>query len=320
MNSGKIRIRFEWFEPWFDKRQNFFTQLLIDAGINCELVADRKARADLEFVSVYPPLKRDVQARIHRLKKRLPVWQLDTTETYPLQYEPESTNYKTRIWYTSENIRPPVQENIDLTFSFDQDSYRGTNIYLPLWQLHLNHEKKFGRPLNPNSSLGTESSIEKLRVKRTLNTTNLSQRKFACAFVANPQPTRLRMIEELSRYGQVDVFGLYSGKPVPNKYEIAKDYNFMICPENDVFPGYVTEKLMDAYLCETVPVYWGDLGGEGHINHKAFINLLDYKSIEDFAHQIASLDFLGYKTIYEQPFMLKELDFRELREALVAKL
>jgi hypothetical protein len=171
-----------------------------------------------------------------------------------MQYEPDTANYKYRIWYTSENIRPPYQKNIDFTLSYDQDSYGGKNFYLPLWYLHLDHQSKFGRALNPNSSVGKNVVQKDLLDRRKFNLKSLKNRKFACVFLANPQPTRLRIIEELSKYGKVDVFGLYAGKPIPNKYDVARQYNFMVCPENDLYPGYVSEKLLDSYVCETVPL------------------------------------------------------------------
>lgn len=134
-----------------------------------EFLENPAANVDFEFMSVYPPLKRDIQARIHRLRNRLPVWQRDTAETYPMKFKPNTKNFKTRNWYTSENVRPPFQKDFDLFFSFDQDTYRGTNFYLPLWQLHLGYEEKHGRPLNPNSALGRQISHAELLEKRELS-------------------------------------------------------------------------------------------------------------------------------------------------------
>lgn len=318
MNNSIVRIRFEWFEPWFDKEKNFFLDRFTEEGYKIVVIEDKKSEVDIEFIGVYPPLKRDIQARIHRWRTRLPVWQRDTTETYPLEFGPETKNSKKRVWITFENIRPPFQDDLDLTFSYDQDSLGGRNFYLPLWQIHLEHQRKFGKPLNPNSSLGHEILSETLVNSRAINLERFRNRKFACAFLANPQPTRLRLIEELSKFGTVDVFGAKSGRPVPNKYEVAKEYNFFICPENDLYPGYVTEKLLDAYMCETVPIYWGDLGSDQHINRKSFLNLRDFDSINNFSEHIAKLDFDDYNAIYEQPFLIKRVDFNLINKKLVS--
>jgi len=320
MSKESVRVRFEWFEPWFNKQENFFNTQLLDAGYKVEVIVDKNTEVDIEFISVYPPLRRDIQARIQRLKKRIPIWQRDTTETYPLEYFPDTQNAKARVWYTSENIRPPYQNDLNLTLSFDQDPLSGLNFYLPQWQLHLDHQKTYGRPLNPNSALGRQIEMQNLLKKRTLDLDKFDTKKFACAFVANPQPTRLRMIDELSKYGQVDVFGLHSGRSVTSKYEVAREYKFFICPENDHFPGYVTEKLLDAYMCETIPIYWGDLGLDLHINRSAHINLSNFKSISDLAMTVAGLNRDSYKEIYERPFLSKEVELNKIQEALVALL
>lgn len=46
------------------------------------------------------------------------------------------------------------------------------------------------------------------------------------------------------------------GIPNPSKYTFLKQSKFNICPENSVGNGYTTEKLFDALLAGTVPVYW----------------------------------------------------------------
>ena len=320
MSKAKVRLRFEWFEPWFDKKNNFITDFFDEELFDIEVFDDPAANVDFEFVSVYPPLKRDLQARIHRLRTRMPVWQQDTTESYPLEFKPDTENFKTRIWYTSENVRPPFQKDFDLFFSFDQDSYGGTNFYLPLWQLHLGHEEKHGRPLNPNNALGRVVSQAELLEKRQLPKNRFQERKFACVFMANPQPTRLRLIEELAKYGDVDIYGLYSGKSVKTKYDIANNYNFLLCPENDLFPGYVTEKLPDAYMCDVVPLYWGDLGSDKSINQKSFLNLAHFPSIKDFCAHVANLDVLSYTAIYNQPLLNNPFDFTAIKTALNSSL
>ncbi len=42
-----------------------------------------------------------------------------------------------------------------------------------------------------------------------------------------------------------------------NKQEILKKYNFVLAFENSNFPGYITEKIIDAFKAGTVPLYWG---------------------------------------------------------------
>ena len=77
----------------------------------------------------------------------------------------------------------------------------------------------------------------------------------------------------------------------------------MLSFENDLYPGYVTEKLVEAYVSGTVPLYWGDLGNDSMINRKCFINLKDFSSLADFVDHVNSLDTEEYREIFEQPFL-----------------
>ena len=42
-----------------------------------------------------------------------------------------------------------------------------------------------------------------------------------------------------------------------NKLQTLRNYNFVIAFENSDYPGYITEKVIDAFKAGTVPLYWG---------------------------------------------------------------
>ncbi len=44
---------------------------------------------------------------------------------------------------------------------------------------------------------------------------------------------------------------------VEDKREAHDDYYFSVCIENSRTPGYFTEKLIDSFLCRSLPIYWG---------------------------------------------------------------
>ncbi len=54
----------------------------------------------------------------------------------------------------------------------------------------------------------------------------------------------------------IDVFGR-GYNPVNYKLEALKDYGFTLVIENSKKDYYFTEKLMDAFMTGTVPIYWG---------------------------------------------------------------
>jgi hypothetical protein len=55
---------------------------------------------------------------------------------------------------------------------------------------------------------------------------------------------------------EADVLGR-GYKPFENKADGLAPYRFSIVIENSREPGYFTEKLLDAFMCRTVPIYWG---------------------------------------------------------------
>ncbi len=48
------------------------------------------------------------------------------------------------------------------------------------------------------------------------------------------------------------------GGPINDKIKIFSNHNFNIAFENSSYPGYVTEKITDAFIANTIPIYWGD--------------------------------------------------------------
>ena len=54
----------------------------------------------------------------------------------------------------------------------------------------------------------------------------------------------------------IDLYG-YGYHPVEFKSEALKDYRYSIIIENGKFDWYFSEKLIDCFLCGTIPIYWG---------------------------------------------------------------
>lgn len=105
------------------------------------------------------------------------------------------------------------------------------------------------------------------------NTTPLfKQRKRKVCFIArNPdRGRRIKMVQQLRNTGlAVDCPGIVC-KNMPDvskltglagkresKERFMQDYLFNLCPENGLAAGYVTEKIMQACVCGTIPIYFG---------------------------------------------------------------
>jgi len=70
---------------------------------------------------------------------------------------------------------------------------------------------------------------------------------------------RLRFVEHLKDHFGERLHWFGNGRnPIPEKWAGLAPYRFSIVLENHQAPQVLTEKIFDAFLCLTVPIYWGD--------------------------------------------------------------
>jgi hypothetical protein len=269
MESAEL-IKFLNFWPEFDEKNNFILAAL----------ANQEVLSPIEITSVFgSPPRSMLEGVFSRMK--------------PTPKNSFSGIKPRRVWFTGENIRPPVGNDFDSFVSFDQDTYGGVNFYFPLLYAELllkerQWTNRRGIDLDKNELLEHRKNTK-------------TKDKFVCAFISNREPVRMRALDELSKYGKVDVFGPHSGNTRLSKYETAKEYKFMLCFENDLYPGYLTEKLLDAYMCETIPLYRGLFGQEEHVNQRALINAANFDSLESFCYYAGTMKEFEYDSIFREP-------------------
>jgi hypothetical protein len=66
-------------------------------------------------------------------------------------------------------------------------------------------------------------------------------------------------------------------------------YNFILAIENCDKPGYVTEKIMNAYASGGIPIYWGNKKVKELFNPKSFIYMNDFKNIDECLNYIFNM-------------------------------
>lgn len=148
-----------------------------------------------------------------------------------------------RIFSTGENMRPDYNV-ADYSMDFDYMEY-GDRHFQVLYGSAYND-------LVLKKHLISNEDIE-------------SKNKFCAFLVTNSFApyTNLRdeCFEKLCEYKKVDSGGKHKnniGHRVGDKLQWLKNYKFNICFENSSYPGYLTEKLFDAFAAKCVPIYWGD--------------------------------------------------------------
>ena len=190
-----------------------------------------------------------------------------------------------RIFCTGENVRPDFNF-CDYAISFDYLEFEDRHLRYPLYLNTTSFRQICDNERDKTYSFGEEA----------LN------RKFCSFVVSNSKADSLReeFFNALSEYKRVDSGGRYKnniGAPINDKHKFLSQYKFNIAFENSATHGYITEKIFDAKVAGSIPIYWGDstiskplynLGGG--LNEKAFINISSFKNIYEAIEFIKYLD------------------------------
>ncbi len=108
---------------------------------------------------------------------------------------------------------------------------------------------------------------------------------------------RHQVIEQFAEKYGIDVYGR-GYKPIDYKLEALKDYRYTIVIENEMMDGWVTEKLIDAFACGTLPIYYG-----GATENKMFaLRGCTFNNMEELAvllNIMLSGPIGAYKNIYD---------------------
>lgn len=118
-----------------------------------------------------------------------------------------------------------------------------------------------------------------------------------CASHESEHNLRGDFFKALCKYKKVDSIGTYlnnTGVTVSlkdgTKVAYQKKCKFTLCFESTADRGFNTEKLVDAFLADTIPIYYGDPNIGEIFNTAAFINVADYASFDEVIQKIIELD------------------------------
>lgn len=315
-SNPPVTLRFRRWAGPVGQESIFFKELFERAtGRSVEITENPYGIVDIQIESVYgegdPP---KLQSRAKRfLRSHLPGGINFDDPNISTNQQPTG-EARFRIFFTGENERPP-QGRWDAYLSFDVHSYEGRNSYLPLWWITSSDI------LVPTVSpyLGRAITLKQMMQPRMASYN--SREKFCVAFIGKAYPFRMQSIAALSKVGKVDVYGAIARNTrqtrAEEKYEIAQEYKFVFSFENDYFPGYVTEKLPEAWATGAVPLYWGcDITNS--MNSEAFLNAAEFTTLEDFVEEVAKVASSEerWTNIASQPLILKEPSIGQVLENL----
>ena len=76
----------------------------------------------------------------------------------------------------------------------------------------------------------------------------------------------------------------------PELLEIFNQYRFIICFENSYAPGYITEKIFNCLLADTIPIYSGSPIIHDFINPDCFINIGENDDLDQAIAKISEIN------------------------------
>jgi hypothetical protein len=262
----QIRVAFAYFWPGFtpDQFRNFFP-FVYD---KYELVPS--ANPEVVFYSVFSPQFRPyADAReVHSVTRLQP------------------GNYL-RVFLTGENFEPDMTAcEFAMTFSALVD--HPNHLRLPLW---VYEGRGWGFP-------------PELLVKRNdLDWEKIAAEKTGfCNFVyLHAVPFRDAIFRRLSEYKRVDAAGRHlnnmNGWMVPYapsrgaaKIEFFRRYKFTLSVENDIWPGYVTEKLVDPMFAHSIPIYVGDPQAKLSFDPASYIDFTCFPDMKQMLEFVRAVD------------------------------
>ena len=302
--TGAVTLRYVDSDPAMASDDSFLSRLVaVAANRPIRVVQDPKTRVDLQFTSVQLPIARKVAHEAIRTASRwLPRKAANRDPRWRSANPEPRGDARAHVWFTGENVRPPIGA-WDGYLSYDIDPLGRRNAYLPLWWQSVGI---LGRPQSLfTSRIPTwQEMIERREPQR-------ERAKFVCAFINNPEPMRFHAVRALSEVGQVDVFGSAVGRPVPDKGATARDYRFVLCFENDVYPGYVTEKPFEAWATGAVPLWRGSDPAD-YLNPSAVLNAVNHPDLAAFADAVASIDAdpAAWAAMASEPILTREPDLK----------
>ena len=196
-----------------------------------------------------------------------------------------------KVFYAGE----PVPHRTDADFNITFDASNAINTRLPLWVCYFDH-----------------AILSITRVP------HIPKREKFCSYIATSpgfENNRQTFVGKLSsQYKRVDCGGRHlnniggaipPGTNASGKIEHNKQYKFVIAFENKQYPGYVTEKICDAYKSGCIPIYWGTPDIIKDFNPSTFINANDFSDFDALIDHIRRVDCDDelYASYFKEPVL-----------------
>ncbi len=210
------------------------------------------------------------------------------------------------LYHTSENTRWNAVP-ADFSISLDLGVAASNHCRFPLWMTMFDwtHE---GVPNNSVERFGPAVDIDQLMRPLGDQKDRKAKAILMSSHLKEPRLTLLKAVESVM---PVDCYGAAFSPNESNgynrkffKYDVCRDKQFGLCPENSMSPGYYTEKIPDAFACGCIPIAWCDSNVSHDFNPQAIINMAQYASIGYAEGLRQAIQPSSLQALREQPLLL----------------
>ncbi len=177
-----------------------------------------------------------------------------------------------RILYTGENHKIDLNTfDYCLTHEYREDTRCHR---FPYWLCYLLGKDDLRKYLMGDRPLVTPEQLQE------------EQTEF-CAFICKNGKGKLRnaLVRNLNKVRKVNCAGPFMNNVgfllprVPEaKLEYQRKHCFSMAYENECGPGYQTEKIIDAFVSGSIPIYWGNKDVAKEFNPAAFVHARDFRN------------------------------------------
>lgn len=194
-----------------------------------------------------------------------------------------------RILYTGEPFSPDFNV-VDYAIGFDPlalKDEKGTDRYY-----------RFPYCFYDEMGLGVRRLSEGLTREEARDA--LQEKKYFCNYIyshPSARGERETIFNTISRYRRVESAGSFlnnmpNGTVVPRvkKAEFLRASKFTIACESVIHPGFVTEKITDAFCTNSIPIYYGSSYVKKEFNTEAFVYLGDCNTVEEGLEKVIEID------------------------------
>lgn len=194
---------------------------------------------------------------------------------------------KVRILIEGENLIPDYNL-VDYSICQYPIKYLDRNCYFPCGIEAFTHRRTYFRELQDKN--------------RNYSSNLLKEKEYFASFIASHDSEyniRGDFFKALNQRKRVESIGTYlnnmpDGKAVAwlgsSKFDFQRKCKFSLCFESTKHEGFITEKIVEAFYADTIPVYYGSSNIKEIFNPKAFIDISDYPSFDAAIDKILEIE------------------------------